>query len=99
MRCRRRGAGHLVHGVDDEVVHACFGLTLKLAGTEDFGVSVAGDPVKLALVGALGEEPPQDDHQRPDRQDGDEREDHGRFTCRPVSVTTWPSCVTVSVFR
>lgn len=94
-RCLR----HLLHRVGDDAVDAGFRLPLKLAGTEDFGVPAGGDAVEFTLVGTLGGEPPQDDHQRPDRQDGDEREDHERFTCRPVSVTTWASCMTVSVFR
>ncbi|WP_158635158.1 hypothetical protein [Tsukamurella asaccharolytica] len=74
------GTGHLLQGIGDDVVDVGFRLPLKLAGTEDFGVAAAGDAVELSLAGTLGGEPPQDDHQRPDRQNGDEREDHERFT-------------------
>ena len=99
MRCRGGCVSHLLHGVDDQGIHAGFGLTLDTTRVCLLLASAGVDAVELALVGAFGGEPPHGDHQRPDRHDGDEREDHERPTCRPVSVTTWPSCMIVSVLR
>lgn len=99
MTGRCRCLRHLLHGVRDNAVDADLGPALHLPGTEQFGLAAAGDPVELTLVRLLNASPPEEGHQRPDRQDDDEREDHERFTCRPVSVTTWPSCIIVSDFR